>query len=198
MFTSIIHPHSSVIGLVRVFASYEDGSIAQAVNALIDKHINTRIATNTATLEQTFCCELVQGLHQLFLDYGDRDEYRHRYGADAVGWYLARCELTLLHIEHFHITFCHVGGIHAYIAHTTTLDQIVPIHNLRHELAANTIEDSCLAPFATRSNRAIANQLFSDAPEKILRTLAGLDREVFCTKLGHITTRLIGYFVDPS
>ena len=198
MSNAIIHPHQSVIGLAHSFASREDGSIVRTMREHIDMQIQTRLATITDILEETFCRALVQDLHQLFLEYGDRDEYRQRYGADAVGWYLANGAFTLLHIEDFRITFCHIGDLPVYAAHSTMLEQVVPIHNIQCEMAANTIEDSYLAPFATRSNREIANQLFNDVPEKLLCPLVDLDRPSFCAKLGHITTRGIGYFVEAT
>jgi hypothetical protein len=194
--TWIIHPYASVIGAVRIAASYEDGSIVRAVSEYIETSVNIHRSTSTNISTCSFCIELIQQLHDLFLTHGDRSEYRQRYGADAYGWYLAACELSLLHIEHFRVTFCHIGGLHVFMTQRGTLQRVAPVHNVHCELLAQTIEDSCLAPFTTRSQRAIATQLLVDVPEAYIHMLAQLDPSTFYKKIGHMNTRRIGYFVD--
>ncbi|HEX2905689.1 MAG TPA: hypothetical protein VHO69_02435, partial [Phototrophicaceae bacterium] len=155
-----------------------------------------RVGLDTYTHDK--CQNFIANLHHLFLQNGDTDENRNHLGADIWGWYMASCECCLLQLREYELQCCQVGTIHACLDRPEFPSLIAPIHNLQSELIAHTIEQSCLAPFETRSNTEIAQQILRDLPQKYLKELVSLPREEFCEKLGHFATRVVGYFPDSQ
>jgi hypothetical protein len=191
----VVRPASNLLGVVNIEASYSEDEIEKQVVEVVSRFTEPSSTIDKLNPEQ--CQSLVSALHALFLQNGDRDEFRQQYGADPVKWYLAACELSIIHVMHSVLSLCQIGTQHVYLRHNGNLNLISPIHNVQSELRAGTIESSCLSPFGSRSNEQIADQLLLNSPRKLANQLAKLTRQEFEESIGHVRTRVVGYFPDP-
>jgi|GEM_PF-4848853 len=175
------------LAVIVVGAIYSDGAV--------EREVIERLRLDATRPGSDDCAEIVRDLHQYFLERGDRDELRQKYGASGFGWYQASSELVLATLSRGVAELCSIGTVHVfrYTRRTHRLELVAPVHNVAAEIESGTIEESALAPFASRSNREIATQLLTQSPNLVPR-LAKLDRAGFLAAIGHVPTRVIGYF----
>ena len=138
---------------------------------------------------------IVSRLQELFLENGDQRDAITKYGRSAHGWYQAGCEVVFLKFTPQTVEYSQLGTIHVFARHNETLRLTVPVHNVAEESFANSIEESCIRPFADRSQTEIANQLLYASPE-IVPQLASMDRSDFISAIGHCPTRSVGFFPE--
>ncbi|MGH2459154.1 MAG: hypothetical protein ACRDIY_09835 [Chloroflexota bacterium] len=187
----IVRLGANRLAVVVVGALYSDGEV--------ERETIERLRLVADSEKGADCAEIVRDLHQFFLERGDRDELRRKYGATGFGWYQASVDLVLATLAAGAAELCSVGTVHVfrYRRRLHHLDLVAPVHNVSAEIEAGTVEESGLAPFGSRSNRAIAAQLLTQSPNLVPR-LAKMDRTAFLAAIGHVPTRVIGYFPAPE
>jgi hypothetical protein len=196
----LIRINPATIALVNVEALY----VNEEIESLVKEYLISAFAQIHCETISSDCQHLITTLHRLFLQNGDSDQDRSRYGASPHSWYMSSCEISILQLRmineiNYSIEFCHVGQLCVYLQKHQAREilRITPMHNVTEELSRETIEQSCLAPFASRSNHEIAGQLLAQSP-KLIPNLAQMERKKFCIAIGHVRTRAIGFFQDSS
>jgi len=187
-----------MVGVIRIYAAYSDGMVEKSIIGRLTGTGGATTETDDPSHDSWISrwSQKVIHLHHEFLLNGDREDYRQRYGWEPIGWYMASCELLLLHINPDSLAFIQVGTISVYLQEGNLIHPVVPLHNVRYEIEAHTIEQSCVSPFASRSTIEIAAQLLAGSP-RLAAQLAAMPRNRFETQIGHVTSRLIGYFPSP-
>lgn len=153
--------------------------------------------SNAASNGRTFfewSFSAVQELHDLFIKNGNRAEMAMKHKNSAHGWYRSGCEITFLNIQGSVAEFVQLGTIHMYLNdHAKSCSLVAPIHNVGQELQRQSIEDSQISPFHSRTQVDIAEQLLHASPG-LVPFLAKMDRREFTDAIAHCPTRMIGFF----
>ncbi|MGI9148105.1 MAG: hypothetical protein ACR2IK_16385 [Chloroflexota bacterium] len=185
--------NDSALGLVHIAARWLDEADMRQPTDLVARLVNESVASGP----ESGCTNVVTQLHHFLLSKGDDQKLREEFRAEQYQWYLAQSELLVTSLEQTVISACNVGTMKAFLFRRRAM-AMLPLnasHTLASEVSAGTIEESCIAPFATRTNGEIATQLLAASPEMIAR-LIPMDRGEFVATLGTAATRLIGYFPD--
>ena len=131
---------------------------------------------------------------------GNKDEFKTKYKNDSFRWYKAYSELVIINAftrnssECFEFAYVGQIPIFKYNKNRNKMVEISFIHNIKNEIDNKTIEESCLAPFHSRTNKDIAKQLMPNESDLLIEKVSNCEREQFIEKFGHAATRSIGYY----
>jgi len=189
----------STVCIILTWAQYSEGEIEDILISRIKELIFTKKGTNECLGEAMFN-EVVKEVHELFLKNGNSGTYRDKYVRQGFKWYKSYCELVLINTYKSncedYFEFAYVGQLPLYLYNkfNKSLQSINYIHNIKNEVAKNTIEESCLSPFYSVSSKDLAKQIMPDESNEVIEMVANYDKETFINRFSHSLTRCVGYF----
>jgi hypothetical protein len=186
--------------IILTWAPYSEGEVENVIIENI-KNMILEVKKKSEIIGEASYNAIVENIHNIFLQNGNRSEYKQLYKRDSFKWYMAYSELLFINaynhdgIDYFEYAYIGQIPIYQYDKQNNKIESVNYIHNIKNEVDSDSIEESCLTPFHSRSNEEIAKQIIPCESNQTIEMVANCDRETFINnKLSHSLSRNIGFF----